>query len=267
MNKIHQAFIDGFIKAAAGLPTSVATPTVATPTVATPTVATPTSLSNVNNVSRVSSPVSPLRIANTAINTDSIAKNQYSVDIGGWNQHFTDKPNTLNISAHGGPNPAELDASGHNPYSFFNELIHSNAAAGANTTEYPPFSLKDIASGLGRHTNDIHNLNSFACNFGEPVQKSFLGYSHTPNFSKPPNPNEVSSGFATPAYYKQYFPNLTNVVQVPPGYVGFGAPKGASPITDNKLMDFITEKIRKSYSRQHQYNLENGTNWVDKGVY
>jgi hypothetical protein len=148
--------------------------------------------------------------------------------------------NTLLVSAHGGGPPG-------------NFKLHQDTSAitprfglswGAKSTDF-----NSIAKQLGPNTNNINNMLVSACN---------------------------ADGGCTPGMLQKYFPNLTNVSQIPPGYVGFGrvdpctglptglanrtgcSPRETPDLNHFYLDDSLTGSPLVNYIR-------NGTNWLYKG--
>jgi len=186
----------------------------------------------------------------------SLPHNAYTVGGLPPNMHnFVNKGgNTLNINAHGGP-----DSAINGEYAFQSDSNNSkNLLYNNEPLTYTPQTLAKL---IGPATNNINNIYTTACNGGDCSNTNV-------------SPNEVLKGFATPAMYRKLFPNLTNVVQIPPGHYG---PLIPSQFKTNEYPDVVNiiNRIIKdrnpndpiTTSLPHQYNLQGGTNWVDKGTY
>ena len=177
-------------------------------------------------------------------------------------------PNTLVVNAHGsgGPGKFKLMTEGTDGTNPIELAFQKNNNIG---------TFEDIASALGPATNNIHNIQSMACN---------------------------RDGGCTPEYLRTLYPNVTNIVETPPGFYGPMLPKNINPqfggrggsgdlekawmdsaqdsvkkqdvLSGNQgyknLLDSLnTGKVQGTNVMEHlrQYMLQGGTNWVDKGRY
>ena len=172
------------------------------------------------------------------------------------------QPNTLNISAHGDGEPGNFRLTGEylgqTPFHGVKEIMPMEST-----------TIPDIAKKIGPGTNNIHNINSIACNRG---------------------------GGCTPEILQEYFPNVTNIMQTPPGFVGPMLPRSPALLrflnqpgassgkfltpeepwsapTDEEtrtrveqLVDMIPRKEGPTrVSLPHRYALTGGK-WTDTGV-
>jgi len=169
------------------------------------------------------------------------------------------QPNTLSVNAHGGGPTDEFKLQAEQK--LWTEQGDRIVELGH------PTSYGDIAQKIGPGTNQIHNINSIACN---------------------------GDGGCTPEMLRQYFPNVTNVVQTPPHFYGamlpekqrspslrflhqsgaltgdFVTPEPSSPqLSTTELLRHLNKEVLgyrpgPLATIPHRYLLEKDK-WVDKG--
>jgi hypothetical protein len=198
----------------------------------------------------------------------------------GFKKFDNDLPNTVNIDMHGGGTP-QVQTTG-NSQKGFNSINEFMQRYPIRYTMHPDHQLQNtnfpnelteegIARRIGSHTNDIYNFRNTACNAGFLDCRTNI------------NPNQIVPGYETPAHLKTIYPSLTNAIIQPPGTYGplmrkLNLPKELQELQDtHKWVERENawdwehggnkDPNKSILSVPHQYALENGTNWVDKGEY
>lgn len=153
------------------------------------------------------------------------------------------------LSGNPPPNTVHINAHGGGPLGYFN--LSAETPDGQQAL---PTTLQQIASKIGPATNNIHNFKSIACN---------------------------GDRGCTPAEVQKFFPNVTNVVQTPPGRFGLFLPKetpqgtwGINSYYDrslphkdvsyltNSATDLSSPGFQDKYTRDSNHNiLSNAMEW------